>query len=173
MESNEKKINIFTRIKKHYRKFMYKEETIKEMEDLDSKPFKERLKARFYNYFVVVGLLLVIIWVGVTEVINDQDRKQKLEDSKGTYITSDESKKIKREISSEDLTKYMIDKSDNSYIEIAQTKLDDKVAYSLTYKSNEELPKGKLTKSKRFKKGNITSILINGYPNVRIRRNGT
>lgn len=166
MESNEKKINIFAKIKKHFREFMYTEEECKRLEEFDKKPFKERLKKNFYSYFIIVVIILVSIGTIVSDFVKEEARKKRLEENKGTYISNDSSKRIEKEITSKKLNSYMMDKTDNSYIEIASSMLDDKVAYSLTYKCDEELPQGNLTKSKRFTKGYITSILAKGYPNV-------
>lgn len=166
MESNEKKINIFTKIKRHYREFMFGKEECKKLEEFDKKPFKKKFKKNFYSYFVVVVLIAIFIWTIVSGLIKEESRKQRIEENKGTYILNESTKRVEKQITFGKLNRYMVDKTDNSYIDITSTKLDDKVAYSLTYKCNEVLPQGKLAKSKRFTKGYITSILAKGYPNI-------
>jgi len=72
MESNEKKINIFTKIKRHYREFMFGKEECKKLEEFDKKPFKKN----FYSYFVVVVLIAIFIWNIVSGLIKEESRKQ-------------------------------------------------------------------------------------------------
>lgn len=60
-------------------------------------------------------------------------------------------------------SKCMIDTMNNIYLNIAMTRLDTKVAYSVTY-NNDAVPEGKLSNITYFAGNNITSVLINGYP---------
>jgi TQXA domain-containing protein len=163
MESN-KKMNILTKIKKGYRKFMFTEDAVKRMEETDMKPFKERVKSNLFSYLQVVLAIIIIIVLIFFSVKSDAEKKAKEQENAGSYLTS-ELEGEKRDITSGELTKYMIDTLNNSYVKIAQTKLGDQVAYSLTYRYD-VIPEGEMTASKYFVKGEMAAILINGYPNV-------
>lgn len=162
MESNKKKINIIGKIRHAYRKFMFTEDAVKEMEELDNKPFKERLKKRKWTYiYVAVCIIVMTVWLCI--YYNNQSKKNQF-DEEGVYLT-EELKGEKKEIESGDMTKYMIDTINKSYVKIAQTKLGDNVAYSLTYRYD-IIPENEMTATRYFTTGYMASILINGYPNV-------
>lgn len=71
----------------------------------------------------------------------------------------------KAKITSGELTKYMIDKLNDVYVKIAQTKLDEEVAYSITY-NYDIIPEGNMTYTYYFTNEYVTTVLINGYPHV-------
>lgn len=161
MESNKKEKNIFLKIRDAYRKFMFQEEAIEKMEEIDAKPFKERLKARIESYLYIAVIIIIGGGCAIYGALNPSTKK--IEDE-GVYLT----KKLEGEtktIDSEDFTKYMIDTINDSYIKIAQTKIGDNVAYSLVYRYD-VIPEGEMTATSYFSKGYVASILINGYPNV-------
>ena len=162
MKSNKKKINIFSKIRDAYRKFMYKEEAIKEMEELDRQPFKVRFKKRVGYYIWATVAIVSIIFLIIGQV-NKETAKNKMYEP-GVYITK-ELVGNKKQISSGKMTSYMIDTISNSDIKIALTKLDDNIAYSVTY-NYDVIPEGEMVGTKYYKNGNMTSLLINGYPNV-------
>lgn len=168
MKSNKKKINIFSKIRDAYRKFMYKEEAIKEMEELDRQPFKVRFKKRVGYYIWATVAIVSIIFLIIGQV-NKETAKNKMYEP-GVYITK-ELVGNKKQISSGKMTSYMIDTISNSDIKIALTKLDDNIAYSVTY-NYDVIPEGEMVGTKYYKNGNMTSLLINGYPNVTYQEMG-
>ena len=163
MKSNEKKLSIITRIKKAYRKFMYKEPRLKELEEYDKLPFKEKLKINSWKYIGIAIILSIAAYNGIFCLIHSNNETNQFR-QEGVKLEK-QLKGLTRNIESGDLTKYMIDTINNSYIKIAQTKLDDKVAYSLTYRYD-VIPEGEMTQTSYFAKGKMSAILINGYPNV-------
>lgn len=67
-------------------------------------------------------------------------------------------------VCSEDIT-FLKDNLNQSVLKLAQTKIGDKVAYSLTY-NYDVIPKGEMTATHCFTGGEMASVLINGYPSL-------
>lgn len=163
MKPNNKKINIFIKIRDTYRKVMYSESEIKELEELDKKPLKERILTKIqpysYAFFLFIFFLIIIIFNSVNSNNSiDPNMKQGV-------LLNKELEGEKRQISHEEIYSYMTDSLDGTNIELKKIKLDNKISYSLTYKSN-EIPTGVMVGTKYFSNGYITSVLINGYPNI-------
>lgn len=163
MKPNDKK-NIFIKVRDAYRRFMNKEPEVKRLEELDKKPLRERLLANapFYGYIILA--LILFIGILVYSNLNNDNSNLDSEINRGVLLTS-EFEGIKRQIGYQEINSYMIDSSDGTNVEILKAKLDDKVSYSITYKTNEK-PKGEMNATKQYSNGYITSVLINGYPNV-------
>ena len=161
MESKEKKESVFKRIKRAYRKFMYKEGTIKQLEEYDKIPFVERFSQTYWIYMTVL-VLVAILGIKVVADMRYTEEKEGL--IKNHEFLEEQLDGRKENIQSGELTKYMIDNINNSYVKIAMTKIGGDVAYSLTYRYD-SIPSGEMASSNYMTSGVITSILINGYPN--------
>lgn len=161
MESKEKKESVFKRIKRAYRKFMYKEGTIKQLEEYDKIPFVERFSQTYWIYMTVL-VLVAILGIKVVADMRYTEEKEGL--IKNHEFLEEQLDGRKENIQSGELTKYMIDNINNSYVKIAMTKIGGDVAYSLTYRYD-SIPSGEMASSTYMTSGVITSILINGYPN--------
>ena len=160
MESK-KKINIISKIKRAYRTFMYKEDKVKQLEELDKLPFKERWKINGWKYIYVIIAIILIFIFGYINV------KNQLEDSelpKGSDFLEEKLEGDVNIIESDELTKYMIDDMNGIYLKMAMTKIGNNVAYSLTYRYD-VIPTGEMATSEYFTSGSMTTILLNGYPN--------
>lgn len=161
MESKKEKMNIFKRIRKSYREFMFTAETVKKMEEFDKKTFKE-VKTKWFTYLYLVLLIAMLIWCGL--MATNRIIEKKTLGGEGEYLTK-QLEGEEKEIHSGELTKYMVDDLNGAYIKIAQTKIGDEVAYSLVYRYD-VIPEKKMTATKYFDNGEVPAILINGYPNV-------
>lgn len=161
MKSNNKnKINNFIgKVKRRYREYMYEEETIKKLEEKDKLPFKQKL--RNIIPYVITAIIIIAIVAGMS--ISDRIKEQKAYEEDKIVIQPAELVGQKRKIHSDELSRYMIDTSDDTYVKLAPTKLDDIVAYSLTYKYD-VIPTEDMTATSSFVKGNMTAVLLKGYP---------
>lgn len=158
--NNENKINNFIgKVKRRYREYMYEEETIKKLEEKDKLPFKQKLRNNIP--YVIMAIIIIAIVAGIS--ISDRIKEQKAYEEDKIVIQPSELVGQKRKIQSDELTRYMIDTSDDTYVKLAPTKLDDIVAYSLTYKYD-VIPTEDMTATSSFVKGHMSSVLLNGYP---------
>ena len=160
MESK-RKINIVSKVKRAYRTFMYKEEKVKELEEIDKLPFKERWKINGWKYiYVFIAIILICIFGYI-------NAKNEMENNKLPRGADYLEEKLEGDIStiqSDELTKYMIDDLNGIYLKIAMTKIGENVAYSLTYRYD-VIPTGEMATSEHFSSGSMAAILLNGYPN--------
>lgn len=158
--NNENKINNFIgKVKRRYREYMYEEETIKKLEEKDKLPFKQKLRNNIP--YVITAIIIIAIIAGMS--ISDYIKEQKAYEDDKIVIQPSELVGQKRKIQSDELTRYMIDTSDDTYVKLAPTKLDNIVAYSLTYKYD-VIPTEDMTATSSFVKGHMSSVLLKGYP---------
>ena len=169
MKSNNKnKINNFIgKVKRRYREYMYEEETIKKLEEKDKLPFKQKFRSSIP--YVITAVIILAVVAGIS--ISDRIKEQKAYEEDKIVIQPSELVGQKRKIQSDELTRYMIDTSDDTYVKLAPTKLDDIVAYSLTYKYD-VIPTEDMTATSSFVKGNMSSVLLNGYPYLTYKEMG-
>ncbi len=165
MKSNirEKINNFIGKIKTSYRKFMFKEAEIEKIENRKKIKLKDRIKQEPSKYILrAVVVCLVVCILGATFINAYKRDKEQYTEFKPT-IEAPELKGTKRDLKSEELDKYMIDSKKNIYVKTAQTKLDDLVAYSLTY-DYDIIPKGDMTATSYLTQGYMAAILLQGYP---------
>ncbi len=165
MKSNirEKINNFIGKIKTSYRKFMFKEAEIERIENRKKMKLKDRIKQNPSEYVFRAVIACLVVGILGTAFINSYKRdKERYTEFKPT-IEAPELKGTKRSLKSEELDKYMIDSKKNIYVKTAQTKLDDLVAYSLTY-DYDIIPKGDMTATSYLTQGYMVSILLQGYP---------
>ena len=167
MESN-KRFDM-SKIKDKVKKFVFTEDALKEMECKEKKPKeKDNGKAKEILSGILCCVIVFFIGFGATLVIgklfinnNKSNEPQQVETAPSG---NKELEGRKRTIHSEELSKYMIDTINNIYIKVAPTKLDDKVAYSITY-SYDIIPEGEMT-------GYLLKVLLSGYPYVTYEQMG-
>lgn len=178
MKSNKKfSIGDFKEKIKH---FIFTEEGLKEIERYKQLPSEQKstIKKKTLVRVSVCALAVIIfsfviitsrpLFTGSNKNVQEQELTKQNEQNKDQ---SNEYEGKTMEITSQEQTKYMIDRLNNIYLKIAPTKLDDRVAYSVTY-NYDIIPKGKVTYTHYFTEDYITTILLNGYPYVSYEKMG-
>ena len=163
MKSKKRKINIDGFKQKLMDWFLSDEgkEMVEEYKKLPEEE-KQRLKRQRKKYIVGTIILLLISSVLIYNINSNFKENNTLPQNIATVTKT---KKEPKTITSGELTKYMIDDLNNIYVKIANTKLGDNVAYSITY-NYDIIPQGELSYTKYFVSGELTSVFMNGYPNL-------
>ena len=174
MESN-KRFDM-SKIKDKVKKFVFTEDALKEMECKEKKP-KEKDNGKIKD--ILLGLLCsaIVFSIGlgatfvIEKIIINRNRTNEPQQVESMPSNNKELEGRTKTIYSEELSKYMIDTINNIYIKVAPTKLDDKVAYSITY-SYDIIPEGKMTNTEHFTTGYLLKVLLSGYPYVTYEQMG-
>ncbi len=140
------------------------------IEKLNVKEKKEALKQRKRDTIIVLGTMILIsvcIIIGSYQLLMPKSKSQNglnnPSEIREQNSTLKEEKINEMTIIAPITSKCMVDTMNNIYLKIAMTRLDTKVAYSVTY-NNDSVPEGKLSNITYFTGNNITSVLTNGYP---------
>ena len=165
MKSKKSKINI-DGFKQKLMDWFLSDEGKEMVEDYKKLPEEERQKLKKQRKKYIAGaVMLLLITLIVIYNINPNYNYKEANTSSQNIATVTKTKNEPKAITSGELTKYMIDDLNNIYVKIANTKLGDNVAYSITY-NYDIIPQGELSYTKYFVSGELTSVFMNGYPNL-------
>ncbi len=141
-------------------------------ENLESLKKKWNSKGKYVAKKVLVCLLLINVLAAIIVISEDifvgKENKKDTTEQKNVISKNNNEKK---KISYDEEKVYMIDSYTDKKIKILPAKLDDKVAYSISY-GNKNYPKGELEDTLFFKSSDFTTLLLNGYPNVSYEKLG-
>ena len=163
MKSKKRKINI-DGFKQKLMDWFLSDEGKEMVEEYEKLPEEEKqvLKKQRRKYIIGTVMLLLITLI---VIYNINPNYKEANTSSQNVATVTKTKNEPKAITSGELTKYMIDDLNNIYVKIANTKLGDNVAYSITY-NYDIIPQGELSYTKYFVSGELTSVFMNGYPNL-------
>ena len=163
MKSKKRKINI-DGFKQKLMDWFLSDEGKEMVEEYEKLPEEEKqvLKKQRRKYIIGTVMLLLITLI---VIYNINPNYKEANTSSQNVATVTKTKNEPKAITSGEVTKYMIDDLNNIYVKIANTKLGDNVAYSITY-NYDIIPQGELSYTKYFVSGELTSVFMNGYPNL-------
>lgn len=172
MKSNKIKDTIGN-LKERVLKFIYTEEALQEKQaekQLTEEEKKELIKQK-RKKFIISAMQFVCIFAITVCGCMVLDRFIPKDETNKTNTVQQEQQSVKlpegerANITTGDLSKYMIDKLNGIYLKIAYTEIDGKVAYAVTY-NNDNMPKGEVVYTHYLTNEKVTTILLNGYPYV-------
>ena len=157
MKSKKRKINI-DGFKQKLMDWFLSDEGKEMVEEYEKLPEEEKqvLKKQRRKYIVGTVMLLLITLI---VIYNINPNYKEANTSSQNIATVTKTKNEPKAITSGELTKYMIDDLNNIYVKIANTKLGDNVAYSITY-NYDIIPQGELSYTKYFVSGELTSVFM-------------
>jgi len=143
---------------------MYKEEAVEEAEAFAKLPFKEKYKRRYKYYlmYVINSMIIFAIIYCCDLYYKENEKNRKLQRYAGEYY---EESVDEINFNSYSLDNLFYNTRNNTIMNLSFLNSDGNVYYSLFHnKENNENDKLHLTST--FVKGNMTSLLIHGYPYV-------
>lgn len=169
MKSNKIKETIGT-LKERLMRFVFTEDALQKMESEKqlseaerSELLKTRRKRAILSTVSVLGIFVVVI-CSLT-VLDRFIPKEENNETTNVQQTVDLPEGERANITSGELSKYMIDSLNGIYLKVAYTEIDGKVAYSVTY-NNDRMPQGEVVYTHFLTDEKVTTILLNGYPYV-------